>query len=201
MKNPYEEVFNFFSQPKNLENMFKVAGHFPKVKSMLQAQFWQSVEGKLRELGSANHKSWTTTVTGNILIGNTKLLIYKPSWLKEETLPPVAIGFEWLALDSNSPFYGLWVNRNSTTIDYLRIISHINQLEIKKRFPKGFSEWWPLWESTDINYQNLDTLIKLLPENRSLLVESLANTVFDLANEIETELDAMSGMVKQYQMN
>lgn len=189
--NTYEQaVFDFFSQRDKLENMLKIRGHYNLVRKELLKHFWNEVK-KETHLLLLDNPEWEIEYTSNdISIDNTRLAIYKKTYLHQNPYPLSCVAFERMGA-YNFPYLGLWLNysvlKEKTSI--IKQTQYIidSDLEIDK------NDWWLGWKRiSGLDFRNDDDLLKITPKEGVDLAKSLARDAVDLLIKAEPLLDKIS---------
>ena len=61
---------------------------------------------------------------------------------------------------------------------------------------KDSNGWWAFWQNGNIHFHQPQDIGKILPDEREGYVNEHAETIFNLATTMETELDKMFEMTK-----
>jgi len=59
------------------------------------------------------------------------------------------------------------------------------------------SSYWLGWTYTGTNFDSIDTLKKILPDNKIDFAKELATSLYELANELNKDILKMSKMIKK----
>lgn len=192
--NDYDKkILEFFSTEENFINMSKIASHFPNVKRLLLEEFWQLVKNMLIQRNSDHGNKWQIQLTGAFGLPNSKLMLYKRHWANLDGVPIIAIAFERMYSD-DYPFYGLFLNNNIEGFNHEGIREFAANLETAKDFYSRDDKDWPLWLESGVDFKDVNDYVKILPVNRTLLAEDFANKLFQMAMNLESDLEKMSKM-------
>lgn len=196
--NTYEQhIYEFFATEDNFRNMYKIAENLPIVKRRLLDEFWALVKGNLETLNEQNGSKWAIQLTGGIELNWTKLMLFKKGWAYEKGLPIVAVAFQRMGL-ANWPFYGIFLNNDISRFDHNAIRSYAQTLPTAIGYSANEdNEWWPFWRNAGIDFSKPDEFIRILPEFRVGLAKDFSETLFQLAVELEADMDKMAEMKKK----
>ena len=151
------------------------------LKKNLIIEFWSGVKGFLQELTKGN--GWEIYLDEKIFERYSKIYV---------TLnDSFSVVFEGLI---SQPFYGLVIDFNNKNLDRERINEHAKSIEAIKGMKK--SEWYLGYTLTNENFDNIETLKRILPENRDVLAQDFATLLFDFANEVKEDASKMVKMTK-----
>lgn len=180
------EIYNFFTTEANFANMYNVSKHYEKIKPKLLSDFWKAVEDKLIDKISAlPNKGWYTKRQEKLDSNVSKLFLYKSNWANKDNYPVIAFAYESL---TGNPFYGLFINRGEHKIYNLEEIS-ASARRLVVRSDNTSNNWWSFFYYSSLNFNKLESLVKILPANRDVLVQSFADELFNLALKHQLELD------------
>jgi len=190
MKSEYEEeVYTYFTQPKNFKTMLKVAEHSGKVTKRLIESFWSELEAKLRDKLQPLNTGWTVEISNTWDYKWIKLRAFKESWKLNSQRPEVAFAFECIR-KGDHPYVGINIHRDSTNIDVQKMRSLIIDLEELKSYETDANQSWARWKFLSFILDKED-LCLLLPSNREETLNSLAEEVLLLIDLVSDKIDRL----------
>ena len=176
-----DEIFNYLTKKENFFSAFEIYQIFPEVKNSLIEQLWSKVKKNLEEL--IEEKDWEIGISENIFETYSSLSV--------DVHDSFGIAFEKL---HSQTYYGLWIDVNDKKLDRLKIDEYASNIEAINRMRK--SNDWLGWAYTGANFDNIETLKKILPDNRDDYAQELADQLFELTIELEEDILKMSKMTK-----
>lgn len=197
MKKQEEALYNFLTEEENFSTMLDIVDNkFEFVRKKLLEDFWVSCKNELDKLNEKADKKWEIGMSDNIFERWSQLWIYKKKWLYEtkSELVPITVVFESLTQDLH---FGVWLDAdNNKKWNVENVKNYFQGTEISKTYKTGLT-WWALRKDHEINFSNNKYLSEITPLNRESKVKELAQTLFDLANDLEQELEEMYNMKKK----
>ncbi len=196
--NSYEqEIYQYFTNEANFMNMAKIANHALTIKQTLLKEFWIAIEDTILRNPLVTNGQWSLDSYGDVSYNWGKILIHKS--IHEErgadNLPIIAVGIQRI-VDGQYPFYGVFLNNKTNVFDVESIFKYVRDIPYLKDFAEDGDKWWPKWNPTGLNFRNDEDFLKILPNNRSIAVESISNTLIDLAGQLEREFETIYLMKK-----
>lgn len=185
-----QEIVAFFSTEENYTNMHKIVQHYGLVRNSLLQEFWKLVEDKLKLIINEElNKQWQIKQVEKIEVAHSKLMLFKNSWTNSDGNPITAIAYERLG-SNDYPFYGLFINLHESqnyNMDFIR-------LEARKFLDNVLTDsnkWWSFYYHSGLNFSKVEDFVAILPANRDFTADSFANTLYNLANSIESKVDEL----------
>jgi hypothetical protein len=175
-----DEIFNYFTKKDNFYSAYEIHKLFPEVKNKIIEQFWLAVKDSLEALNKDS--GWKIDISENIFETYSSLYI--------EFDENFYVLFEKL---HGQTYYGLWINHENKKLDRQQInqfaekIPALNNMMKKSHYFLGMNE-------TGANFDDIETLKKILPDNKDDYVHELAKLLFDLAIEVQNDILVMSKM-------
>jgi hypothetical protein len=179
-----DEILNYLTKKGNFLSAHEIYQTYPEVKKKLIEQFWMHVKENLESL--YENQDFKIELSENIFDTYSSLSIYKSS------IPNFAIVFEVL---HGETYYGLWINPEDKTLDRIMIDTYCEKIEALRSMKKN--QWWLGYKSIGANFNSIETLKKILPENRMVYAEELAKMMFDLFVALQNDIKLMSKMFKK----
>src|SRR5690606_31947660 len=124
---------------------------FPEVKNTLVKEFWSKVKGSLEEL--VKKTNWKIEMSDNVLETYSSLSLFVDDNL--------GVSFEKL---HGQTYYGLWIDFNNKKLDRIKINKYAEKIESINWMKK--SNWWLGSTYIGANFDNIETLKRILPDNR-----------------------------------
>jgi hypothetical protein len=189
-----EDIFSFLTEKEHFESLIKIAPYYEKVKKELLSQFWEAVYQKIQAFVKSKD-GWQVSKPNDIFERNAHILLYKNSWVPQGEWASISLGWEWLTF--SKPFFCLLINHDSKVLDIEKAMREgellINMVNEKFNFElEGNYGWWAFWQYAEIDFNTDTEFIKILPDNRELLIDSFSNTIINLANFLEKDLDRIA---------
>ena len=176
-----DEIFNYLTKRDNFMPAYDIYQMFPNVKNTLISQFWPIVKSTLQELIS--EPDWKIDLAEDISIRYSKLSV--------SINDSFYVVFEGL---DKQPFFGLLIDFDNNTLDRPRINEHAKNFQAIQGMKK--SDWYLGYTLTGENFDNIETLKRILPENREVLAKEFATLLFELAYAIKEDAFKMDKMKK-----
>ena len=182
------KIFEFFSGEENFRNMYKIVGYFDSVKTRLLDEFWQLVKNNIDTLNQQNGGKWVLQLTGKVTGEDSKLMLFKKHWPHSKGIPIVAIAYSRMAVQ-NWPFYGLFLNRDLQGFDHNKLWESISSLPAAIGFDNDGNEKWPFWKDAGIDFSEIEDYTRICRDGRNVLASDFAGSLFQLATDIESNLE------------
>jgi len=177
-----DEIFNYLTRKDNFLSAYEIYQAFPEVKNTLIKEFWLAVKDLLEELIKTNN--WEIEISENIFDTYSYLCI----WFNES----FCVAYEKL---HGQTYHGLWVDFNNKQLDRTKITEYVSNIESINWMKK--SNNWLGWTYTGVNFDSIDTLKKILPDNRIDFAKELATLLYELADELNKDIIKISKMIKK----
>lgn len=177
-----DKLYEFISKKENFEPYVELYEQYEKVKIRLVNEFWDEVLSFVRSLPLHDGR-WTPELDPP-LVGNRKLKMKHPDITKGDQFR-AGIVFEHV---ESTLFLGAWFNRNLLNDydkDFIQICETASK-EVKNNqgWKYGTGGWWfAIYRDTGYDFKKKDTLMQILPEERTSLVQTLANDMVDTVNQ------------------
>lgn len=156
-------MFDFLVTEENLQALIIAKNQFPLVRERLIQNFWNKVIDNVKN-GLIEYENWEVKLEENITKWYSKLYIKeKKVFIFENHLPSFI--FCWQRLNQNYPFYGFWINEQTTEYDTQKVKDYIGSIQ-KENFPEyhGYDDWFLIWEGVEsFNFSNDETLLQIIP--------------------------------------
>ncbi|MEK0337514.1 MAG: hypothetical protein QQN41_08790 [Nitrosopumilus sp.] len=175
-----DEIFNYLTKKDNFFSAYEIHQLFPEVKNTLIEKFWLAVKNSLEELEKGTN--WEIEMSENIFETYSSLTI-----LLDDSF---GVAFEKL---HGQTYYGLRIDFDNKKLDRPRINENSSKIEGINWMKK--SNWWLGWAYTGANFDNIETLKRILPDNRDNYAKEIADMLFDLAEELQKDVLKMSKMI------
>jgi len=194
----YEQhIYEFFATEDNFRNMYKIAENYPMIKKQLLEDFWALVKKNIEILNERHGSKWIIQLTGGIELDRSKLILFKKGWAYEKGLPIVAIAFQRMGL-ANWPYYGMFLNNDILRYDHDAIRKYAQGLTVAKAYSTNEdNQWWPFWRNAGIDFSKPEEFTRILPATRNALADNFAETLFQLATDMETDMEVMANKMKK----
>jgi hypothetical protein len=184
MTNPDQEFFEFLTSKENLQGLIIAKNQFPIIKEKLIADFWNKVQRKTRE-AIADKPEWEVVLEENITKWYSKLYIQrKGARLFDNKLPSFI--FCWQRLNQHYPYYGFWINEQTTEYDIPGVTEYIGRIQ-REEFPelKGYDEWFLIWEGyEEFNLADDLTLLQIIPSVMDEKAKDLSDILVELFEKV-----------------
>lgn len=177
-----DEIFNYLTKKDNFFSAYEIPQIFPEVKNTLIEKFWRAVKNSLEEL--TKETNWEIGMSENIFKTYSSLSIGLDKRF--------GVAYEEL---HGQTYYGLWIDFDDKKLDRPKINEYASKIEAINWMKK--SKWYLGWTSTGANFNNIETLKRILPDNRDDYAKELANQLFDLAEKIQKDILKMSNMINK----
>jgi hypothetical protein len=177
-----DEIFNYLTKKDNFFSAYEIYQAFPEVKKTLIEQYWQNVKDELIEL--TKNTNWKVELSENVFETYSKLRI----WLNG---PNEGFGIVIEKLHGES-YHGLWIDVNNKQLDRARIDEYTSKIEVIKGMKKN--NYWLGWTYSGVNFDSIETLKKILPDNRMEFAHEFATMLYKLAEELNNDVLKMSEM-------
>lgn len=179
------EIFNYLTKKENFSSAFEIYQQFPKVKNELIRQFWEMVKKLLDE--KANDNNWQVKFFNDISEKYSKLGLC----LRSDNHENIRVIFEDLL---GRTYYGVWINAENNALDKIQIKNFAEGVSAIKQMKSSANEYWLGFEYIEPDFNNIESLERILPDVREDLADELAQMLFGLAKEIKEEIEKMSEM-------
>jgi hypothetical protein len=184
MKTQYEEErYRFFTEPENFKTMLDVVAHSEEVVKRLIQEFWLALEQQLHTDTESHGTAWLVGFSDAFDYRWNKLWIYQKAWCGEGTQPLVSIAFEDLQIYRH-PYVGVHLLSDNKAYDCSTIKTALLNIEGAKAYKTDSNAYWALWKFLPFNLDYTQPMIRLLPENREVLIKELISEVTDLMDLI-----------------
>lgn len=184
--NKYQNtLFNFFISEDNFSIACDVVEHFNTLKKELVQQFWTVVAEKL-ELRMSDQPGWKIYIAKDFFLPNAMISVYKDQFCTAKDVADISISISNLAADS---YYGIYANMQRKDEGFKTVKLHLTHLKQRDWRSDGADSWWPIWQSTRINLNNLDDVRKLHPSQRDEMVDGMVNSFMDFFHYISFKLE------------
>jgi len=196
-KNTYEEeIFKFFSDEKNFENLLKLYGIFPKVKEKIIEKFIEKFIDQSNEKINQNQKKFH--IERNKI--NPKIIdIYKPEWKKDGQFPPLCFCYY---IYHNHPYFGIKHFSESKSLLFSDAISHRSLLgnidfmkDLNLTDDDGIYIAWKRNSLAISNFTQDEFLKNLLPLKNSWIIDGF---VGDIEKIVENGTQFVEEILNQY---
>lgn len=182
------EMYEFLTKEEFYLGMIKSNELFPLVRETLLYEFWDAVYNKLKELIIEGGNKWELGISPDLKQHLADIYVYKREWEHDGSIH-FFIGMERLMYAW--PYYGIWKKADSSIYDIAKFTALIRQLPYvtKDRFEIGQDKFWCLWQRAAIyNVDQPSSLVAILPDRRKESVSEAAYQVYNLAEEMEEDL-------------
>lgn len=181
--NTYEnEIYKFVATKDNFKSAFEISNMLPEIKTRMITDFWNLIKNKIEDYIKTNEMNWDLSMEKDghlyIDINNQKdLRIY-------------------FANRYNKCYYGIGSNSyKKGKLDDERIQKYIKDENLYKEMKK--TSWSICWiEYNQENFANIQTLMKILPEEREAFVNEIATHIINFTHENEIHIYNFSKMKK-----
>ena len=173
------EIFKYLTIPKNYVVAKQIAERIYSVDEQLKSEFWETVEDVLKKKVSPKFQFDSD---------DANFYIYKATW--QDTS---------VALEKGTLDFGVCLTRMLFEIDPV--------VELAKQLPKELpnlesgNKDWLCWQKIDnvntYRFNQSETLIRILPESRDVLVNEFVEFVLNYLQELESFCDA----IQRYHMS
>lgn len=177
-----DEIFNYLTKKDNFFSAYEIYQEFPGVKKNLIKQFWLSVKDELTELSEKT--DWKIEVSENVFETYSSLSI--------RINDNFYVAYEKL---HGQTYHGLWIDNDNKQLDRIKINDYASNIESLNWMKKY--DYWLGCTLTGTNFDSIDTLKKILPDNRVDFAKELATLLYELANELNNDILVMSKMINK----
>ena len=176
-----DEMFKYLTKKENFISAYEIYQLFPEVKKTLVEKFWPSVKGSLLRLTEGT--DWKIEMSEDIFETYSGIDLYCNDniWVRIEKLYA-------------RPYYGLQFDEENKMLDHSRIRNYASNVVSMK---VSNYKWWLCLEDTGYDFNNIETLKRILPENREDTAQELAKMLFDFGEELKEDILKMSKMTKK----
>ncbi len=185
-----EKVFEFLTETEeNFSAACEISENFPKIKDRLVEEFWEEVKGELKRKVEEGKKGW------KIEKDYTKNKWSKLGFCFADG--DIRVIFERLSgSEGYNLCYGLWINERKKERFEEKIRQYTEEIKnIRKNLEDDReitdNKWYlAVCENTGYDFQTrgtleqMETLKRILPHNRSEFANELANLLFEFTEEI-----------------
>lgn len=178
-----EEIFNYLTKKDNFFSAYEIYQTFPTVKNSLIEEFWKAVKSSLEDI--SKEKDWQIEISDNIFETYSSLNIYVSSSNE------LSVSYEKL---HSQTYFGLWIDNEDKSLERAKINEYASRIEQLDGMRK--SNYWLGWSSTGSNFDNIETLKKILPNNKNEFAHEMATQLFEFASELEGDIKVLSKMKK-----
>ena len=176
-----EEIFNYLTKKENFTFAYEIYQDFPKVRDFLVEKFWETVKNSLEE--KVKGTDWKVDFSFN----------KKETELSLKFVESIYIGFEGL---NKTPDYFLYIDyEQNKKLDKVETDKHTSDIDAIKDWEKDDAGSY--WKYLEDDFTNIETLKKILPENRDDFAQELAKMLFDFGEELKKDISNMCKMTKK----
>jgi hypothetical protein len=172
-----EELYKYLTQEENFKIIYELKEKFPIFREKLISDFWDILKRKI-EQGCKDE--WELIFMKNANKSEKQLEIYNGHsfiGIKRQEWANLAIAYE----DENE-IISLGIRKffdKDNSNDKIVINKYLNKVS-----SNNATTLWPYWIYTDINFNEIGTLCKILPERIDQTTSELTDSIFALANKI-----------------
>lgn len=157
------------SSAEKFKSAYEIANHLNGVKKKLITQFWKNVEIELSNLTKENDEEFKVELDSNIFLPASKCCLYI------ENTKIAGIIYEHLA---NDQVMGLWFENPKFDIEKINKY----RTEFGKEIINVINHtWWVSFKNINENFNNLDSLLMILPGNSLEYSKAKARDLFEYA--------------------
>ncbi len=177
-----DEIFNYLTKKDNFFSAYEIYQTFPGVKNTLIKQYWLSVKDELTELSEKT--DWKIEISEDVF--------ETYSFLGIRINDSFYVAYEKL---HGQTYHGLWIDYNNKQLDRTKINEYASNIESINWMKKN--NYWLGLTLTGTNFDSIDTLKKILPDNRVDFAKELATSLYKLADELNNDILEMSKMINK----
>lgn len=186
--NKYQNtLFNFFISEDNFSIACDVMEHFGTLKKELVQQFWNVVADKLT-LRMSDQSGWKIYVAKDFYQPNAIICVYKDQFCTARDVADISICISNLTSDS---YYGIWANTQRKDEGFKTVRTLLTNMKQRDWRSDGADSWWPIWQSTKINLDNMDDIRKLHPSTRDEMADGVVNSFMDFFDYMKLKLEEL----------
>ncbi len=178
-----EEIFNYLTKKENFISAHEIYEKFPGIKEKLIKEFWYEVKNSLDE----KRKGTDWKVDFDHDEPEIKLYFDKS----------IYVGFE--GLYDKKPNYYLYVYyEKNKKLDRVKINKYASNIKVidEENWEKE-KEGTHYWKYLEDDFSNINTLKRILPENRKDFAEELAKLLLEFGKGLKEDILKMSKMIKK----
>lgn len=180
-----DEIFNYLTKKENFYSAYEITQLFPQVRNKLVEEFWKKVTERIaNELDKNSKDKWVVELSEDVFETYSSLFLYFSD--------SIGVAFEKL---HGQPYYGVWIDSDNKKLDREKINKYASGLELLEGMNKN-SDYWLGWSLCGANFNTIETLKRILPENSDEYAEELAKLLFDLAVSMKSHIIKMEKMIK-----
>lgn len=165
-----DEIYDHITRSENFESAFEVYQIIPAVRKRLLVDFWDLVKSKIKEVEFS--KNFEVEISDNIF--------ERWSYLSLTYHTNLAVTYE--TLDGNC-YYGLWIKKDVGAPHKEVIDKYRKEFNI---LPQQFAtnESWIGWTYVGYDFNNIQSLNKIIPVQRESTAVEFAIRLTRLAEEL-----------------
>ena len=180
-----DEIFEYFTKKENFISAYEIYQQYPEIKNKLLVEFWNLVKINLECV--SKDAAWNVELSEDVFYKYSRIDL----WTNELIYP------RYHAL-SGKLAIGLLIDiehDNFSNLDRGKIDNYSKSLETLtdiKRYP-----WWLGWAQTNHDFDNIETLKRILPELRDDFANELADELYNFGEELKDDIKKMLKMTKK----
>ena len=194
MEDYKKPIYDFLTQKENFDKMASLLNSYDEIKKQLLTEFWNLVKQKLDSDNAVSGSKWIVHLVEDIFTKYSRIYLSKEKWMIHKGNPLMCVS--WENLTKSPPRCGIWLNYDANVLDIEQVKKHAQNHPISNTFMKDSNGWWAFWQNGNIHFHQPQDIGKILPDEREGYVNEHAETIFNLATTMETELDKMFEMTK-----
>jgi len=180
MSNYKEEIIEYFTKKDNFISGYEIYQIFPEVKKAMVEQFWGRVKVFLEELNV--NSQWQINISNDIFATYSNISVRNNNNI-------------WVAIEQlhSKAYYGIKIDFENKKLNRDEINRYATK--IKAIADMKSTRWWLGWKYIGDDFNEIESLKKILPENRDNLAQEFAKFLFDFALEVKEDISIMSNML------
>jgi hypothetical protein len=171
-----EELFLFCIKEQNFQLVYEVAENFDFFKRKLLDDFWADVVFGLKQK-SKEIDGWNSWKENEVIKGSSYIAGIYGSKHCPTGDSYASVTVSYFNYGDGRVMYGLNFNESVSKDICTVLIKELNTLEVSewKVAPKNWA--WQLYKFTGENFNNYNSLVKVLPERKEVLVKEYINNL------------------------
>jgi len=182
-----DEIYFHLTKPENFEPAFEIFQKIPSIRKRLLVEFWNLVKVEIHEI----QKNQEIEISKKFKVELSGDIFERWSYLSLTYFENLAVTYE--TLDGNC-YYGLWINKGEAAPHR----ALIDRYRMENNLLPGFNsnESWVGWTNLGYDFNNIQGLLKILPDQREINAKDLAIRLTSLAEELLPHLAKIKEMME-----
>lgn len=185
--NKYQnELFQFFISNDNFSVACDLVEHFGPLKKELMQQFWTIVAEKLKNKID-EQAGWKIYADKDFNAANARICAYKDQFCRVKDVADISISISNLTSNSHC---GIWADLKHKDEKFIALRNNLYENRLNYR-SDGKDSWWPVWQLTGIDFNNMDDVRKLDPSLRDEMVNTVVNSFMNFFEPMKLNLQQL----------